>query len=303
MSAPANSAPLEVAAALERLPVAIAATARAGTIDYANAHFCRLVGLAAAPTGVDIAHLRTGATSRVRVDMRAALLTGEMWQAETALMTAQGVCHVLESAYPVPDAAGRVVRIVHFFHELAVLRQVDALGRLAFYDALTALPNRSLFEERMIAAIAPARRSHKPLAVVYTDVEHFNCVNLVLDRDAGDTLLRLIALRMQHTLRASDAIARIESDEFAVLLNDVSSPAEALRTAEKLRRACSGWYEAAGHEYSVTLSVGVGILTAHETAQDLLTRAQAAMYRDKAARRDGYDRHARFIGTRYPLDR
>lgn len=304
MPAPAASALVaNLAAALEMLPIAIVATAPAGKIEYTNPHFRRLVGVSEQQAiGRDLAQFRASATPRLRVDRRSALIAGEPWQGESTLAVVGGRCHVLESAYPVQDEAGRVVRVLHFFHELSSLSEAAELGRFAFYDVLTALPNRNLFEERLIAAVASSRRTRKALAVVHTDVENFDCVNIVLDRQAGDQLLRLIARRLQHTLRASDSVARLGGDELAILLPDVESSDEALRTAEKLRRACSGWYEASGREYSVSLSVGVSFLANDDTARDLMTRAEAAMYRDKAARRDGYYLQARFVGTRYPLD-
>jgi diguanylate cyclase (GGDEF)-like protein/PAS domain S-box-containing protein len=294
--------PSDVALALERLPIGVVATAAAGQIAYTNPHFCRLVGHApAALSGVDLAQLRHHPAPQVRLAMRSAHLAGETWQGETALQTQRGVRHVLESAYPVLDDGGRVTGSIHFFHELSALSASESLSRLAFYDSVTGLPNRSLLEERLAAELAATRRSGKAFAVIYSDIEHFDCVNVVLDRVAGDDLLRLIARRMQHTLRASDTIARIGGDEFAVLLPHAGGTDASLRIGEKLRRACSGWYEAAGRDYSVTLSVGVSVFSGDHKPDDLLARAEGAMYRDKAARRDGYYMEARFIGARYPL--
>jgi diguanylate cyclase (GGDEF)-like protein/PAS domain S-box-containing protein len=291
----------DVALTLEYVSIGVVATGAGGQIAYANPHFCRLVGhSSAALIGVAIAQLRRH-PPRIRVEMMSALLAGETWQGETVLQTPRGVRHVLESAYPALDEARRVTGTIHFFHELGALAALESLGRLAFYDSVTGLPSRSLFEERLSAEIGMTRRSGKTLAVLYSDVEHFDCVNVVLDRDAGDDLLRLMARRMQHTLRASDTIARIGGDEFAVLLPHAAGAEVAFRIGEKVRRACSGWYEAAGRDYSVTLSIGASIYSGAETAHDLLARAEGAMYRDKATRRDAYYMEARFIGARYRL--
>src|SRR5215203_541282 len=117
MLAPADSALLaDLAAALEMLPIAIVATAPAGTIEYANPHFRGLIAVSAQePIGSDLAQFRTSATPRLRVERRSRLIAGQPWQGESTLATARGTCHVLESAYPVQDEAGRVVRVVHFF--------------------------------------------------------------------------------------------------------------------------------------------------------------------------------------------
>jgi diguanylate cyclase (GGDEF)-like protein len=211
---------------------------------------------------------------------------------------------MLESCYPVQDEAGRVSRVIHFFHDLTALRRAKNLTRLAFYDGVTGLPNRSLFHERLIAAIEAAARSRKGLAVLYSDVEHFNCINMVLDHDAGDELLRLIASRMRHILRASDAIARVGGDEFAVILPQVATVDAALHTSDKLRRACGGWYEAAGKQYSVNVSVGLGLYPRDgESAETLLRSAETAMYRVKAGNREAYAVQARYTGTPYDVTR
>lgn len=296
-----RTTPSTVTLALERVSVGIVATGVTGQIAYANPHFCRLVGHAsAALQAVDIAELKLQPEPGLYLRMRSALLAGDTWQGETALQTPHGTRHVLESVCPVLDEARRLTGSIHFFHELSALAAGGSLTRLAFYDGVSGLPNRSLLEERIAAELAAIRRRGKQLAVLYCDIEHFDCVNVVLDRDAGDELLRLIARRMQHALRASDAIARMGGDEFAVMLPDAADEA-ALRIGEKLRRVCSGWYEAGGRDYNVTLSVGVSVCLAHDTPADLLARAEGAMYRDKASRRDAYYAQARAIGARYPL--
>ena len=154
---------------LERICVAVAATGTAGDVTYANPHFCRLVGhSSAALRGVHLRELRGETAPRIRLRMRSALLAGETWQGETALQTPHAVRHVLESACPVLDEAGRLTAVVHFFHELSALGAIENLNRLAFYDSVTGLPNRSLFEERLAAEIAATRRSGRPPAVLYS---------------------------------------------------------------------------------------------------------------------------------------
>ncbi|MDB5903477.1 MAG: hypothetical protein JWM26_2355 [Betaproteobacteria bacterium] len=298
----ANAERLALGAALEAMRIGVAAT-RAGRIDYANRHLCRLLGLTAEElSGLDLAQFRLGAPARLRVDIRSAIDAGDTWQGEVALETRQGARHMLESCYPQQDAGGGVVRVLHFFHELSVLRSAHTLSRHVLRDRVTGLPNRGLLDEALLTHIAAARRERNVLAVLYTDVEQFNCVNLVLDRDAGDALLRMIAERMRQSLRQSDTVARVGGDEFAVIMPRVADPTTVVM-AEKLRRACSGWYEAQGKQHSVHVSVGSSVYPADgETVEELLRAAEASMYRIKAAGRQIYGLLAPCVGVRYPID-
>jgi diguanylate cyclase (GGDEF)-like protein/PAS domain S-box-containing protein len=299
---PANVERLALGAALEAMPIGIAAT-RSGKIDYANRHLCRVLGLTAEElSGLDIAQFRSGAPARLRVEIRSAVEAGDTWQGETALETRDGPRHMLESCYPEQGPGGGVVRVLHFFHELSVLQTAGTLSRHVLRDRVTGLPSRGLFDEALRAHIAAALRERTVLAVLYTDVEQFNCVNLVLDRDAGDALLRLIAERIRLSLRQSDVLARVGGDEFAIIVPRVTDPAT-ITMAEKLRRACSGWYEAHGKQHSVRLSVGTSVYPADgDTVEELLRTAEASMYRIKAAGRQLYPLLAPGVGTRYALD-
>ena len=299
--------PAAFAAAMERIAMGIAVTAPSGRIDHANAWLCRLLGLTAAElSGLHLAQFRLRDTMRLRMEIRRAGLAGDTWQDEIELYAGGGLARpMLESVYPLHDAAGRVVQVLHFFHDAAALRYAGRLARRAFHDPLTGLPNRHLLTDRIQSLIAVAQLCRRALvAVLYLDVENLQRVNERLGRETGDELLREIALRIERALRKSDTIARVGGDEFAILLGEAASAHLAVRTAEKVLRACTGWYEHGNAQHSVTFRVGVAVYPRDGlTPEALVHSAEAAMYAAKAARRDAFPEGEPCSGNRYCLGR
>jgi diguanylate cyclase (GGDEF)-like protein len=155
----------------------------------------------------------------------------------------------------------------------------------AVHDALTGLPNRALFADRVEHGLARARRRRTRVAVLFCDLDHFKVVNDSLGHHAGDQLLRQVSTRLRGALRATDTVARLGGDEFAVCLPYLHSAAEAGAIAGKLLAVLSAPFELV--EMSVTLSASIGVAFSGEHGQDpsiLLQRADIAMYRAKRAR-------------------
>jgi diguanylate cyclase (GGDEF)-like protein/PAS domain S-box-containing protein len=207
-------------------------------------------------------------------------------------------------AFPV-SARGHRLGVMEFFGQnikqpdpelLAVTRSLgsqigqfmvrkDAEEKVRFvatHDALTALPNRVMFGQRLEHALAQAQRHGRRLAVLFLDLDRFKLINDTLGHDYGDALLREVAKRLQQSLRASDTVARLGGDEFVVLLEDVSDPILVATVAQKIIAAVAEGYVLAGREYHVTASVGAS--TYPDDAADaptLLKNADLAMYRAK----------------------
>jgi diguanylate cyclase (GGDEF)-like protein len=153
---------------------------------------------------------------------------------------------------------------------------------LALHDALTDLPNRTLFADRVEQAIALAERSQSTGAILVLDVDHFKDVNDTLGHHAGDRLLRDAAERLRSAVRSSDTVARLGGDEFAVLLNDVSGVDGATKVAEQIRAALALPVELEGIDVEVEPSIGIVLFPEHgSTPDDLLQRADVAMYEAK----------------------
>jgi diguanylate cyclase (GGDEF)-like protein/PAS domain S-box-containing protein len=159
-------------------------------------------------------------------------------------------------------------------------RLEQQLRHQAFHDALTGLPNRALFGDRLGHALARIARSGGPLAVLLLDLDGFKTVNDTLGHAAGDQLLAVVAERLRATVRPADTVARLGGDEFVVLLEDAAAPGEAVTVAERLLAALGAPVALPGHNAPIPASASVGIVTTADsaTAGDLLRDADIAMY-------------------------
>jgi diguanylate cyclase (GGDEF)-like protein/PAS domain S-box-containing protein len=174
------------------------------------------------------------------------------------------------------------------------------LQHLAQHDALTGLPNRELFHDRLQTALARARREHSRLALLYIDLDRFKQVNDALGHAAGDLLLREVGLRLRQCVRESDTIGRIGGDEFLVLLPTIDQPADAARVAAKIRHALNRPFELDGELASISSSIGIAVCPEHgDGKQELIQRADRAMY---AAKQRGGDQSVLATATRDARD-
>jgi len=160
----------------------------------------------------------------------------------------------------------------------------------AHHDALTSLPNRTLFYDRLIHELARARRHDgRRLAVLFLDLDQFKVVNDTLGHAAGDRLLIEIAGRLLQTVRESDTVARVGGDEFTLLLPGIDRAEDAARTAQKILEAVSRPIEIGDHPLYVTTSIGISLYPADgEEPEALLSSADIAMYRAKEQGRNGF---------------
>jgi diguanylate cyclase (GGDEF)-like protein len=156
-------------------------------------------------------------------------------------------------------------------------KTVNTMAHQALHDALTGLPNRLLFGDRLSHALERAERSGSEVAVLFLDLDRFKTVNDSLGHAAGDDLLCTVAERVATCMRSADTAARLGGDEFAVLLEDLTSSTEAVRVAERIVEALRAPIAVAGREIFVSTSIGIAT-----GAGDLLRQADVAMYRAKA---------------------
>ncbi|MEO7577759.1 MAG: EAL domain-containing protein [Massilia sp.] len=190
---------------------------------------------------------------------------------------------------PLADEGGNYTHWVAVEREISQRKTSEAkIHRLAFYDALTGLPNRSLLMNRIEHLLAGAARSASCGALMFVDLDHFKHINDARGHATGDALLRIAATRMAGLLRKGDTVARIGGDEFVVLLaglsEDLASAGkDAARLAEKVRGAISANFDIDGQSYRCSASIGVTMLPRGGLeAADLLREADIAMYRAKA---------------------
>ena len=166
----------------------------------------------------------------------------------------------------------------------------EELSRQAFYDSLTGLANRALFDDRMQHALAHAGRRGQRLAVLLLDLDGFKIINDSLGHQAGDQVLVMVAQRIEACCRMSDTVARLGGDEFAVLLEEDVDEDAAKSVATRLLKILREPFLVKGREMTVGGSIGIAI---HEEAagstEDLLRDADAAMYCAKSRGRDRYE--------------
>ncbi|MBI5891245.1 MAG: PAS domain S-box protein [Nitrosomonadales bacterium] len=188
----------------------------------------------------------------------------------------------------VKNERGDTTQYVAIFSDITARKQEEELIRsMAFYDALTQLPNRRLFLERLQAALAASERYNDFGAILFIDLDRFKQLNDTFGHDYGDLLLVELAERIKSCVREIDTVARMGGDEFVVLLESTSSEREdaahnAGMVAEKIREILSYPYQLREHEHLSSPSIGISLYHANDLPMDvLLKHADAAMYRSK----------------------
>jgi len=184
---------------------------------------------------------------------------------------------------PVHDENGKVTHFIGIINDVTASKQrSDHLEHEVNHDGLTGLANRTLLWDRLDHAVHLAHRHQSAVAVVLIDLDNFKLINDTYGHDAGDAVLKVVARRLQATVRDSDTVARLSGDEFVLVLVDQPSPRFTLRMMERLRRALVAPVSFNGREIALGASLGVATYP-HDgsLAADLLRTADMAMYRAK----------------------
>jgi diguanylate cyclase (GGDEF)-like protein/PAS domain S-box-containing protein len=168
-------------------------------------------------------------------------------------------------------------------------RFVHTLAHQSDHDTATGLPNRHLLGDRLTQAIAQATRNKTMLAVLLIDLDQFKRINDAVGHQRGDELLRLVADRLAHTVRAGDTVARWSGDEFVVLAAEPVDEDDAARLMRRIADALVETVDTDGHDVRLTCSIGATLYPRDgKDAETLLRNADTAMHRAKAAGRDGF---------------
>ena len=184
-------------------------------------------------------------------------------------------------------------------HLIAIVRDItqqrhdeEEIRRLAFFDPLTGLPNRRLLMDRLKQGMATSARTGKHGALMFLDLDHFKLLNDTQGHDVGDMLLQQTAARLSACVRDGDSVARLGGDEFVVLLESLSAHAHEAATqaeavASKLLEAFAAPYKLEGYNHEGTTSIGIVVFLGDlQSKDDLLKKADLAMYQGKAAGRN-----------------
>jgi diguanylate cyclase (GGDEF)-like protein/PAS domain S-box-containing protein len=163
----------------------------------------------------------------------------------------------------------------------------EKIRQLAYHDALTGLPNRILFNDRLTVAVAQAHRQSQKVGLIFIDLDHFKTINDTLGHGVGDQLLKAVADRVCACVREGDTLARLGGDEFTLLLPGLVQASDAVRVAEKVLGAMRAPFTLGSNEVAVTASLGVSIYPDDGAeVEALLKNSDVAMYRAKERGRD-----------------
>ena len=193
----------------------------------------------------------------------------------------------------VRDGDGVVTHYVSALTDMSAHKAAqEEIRHLAFYDALTGLPNRRLLHDRLRVAIASSGRTERQGALLFIDLDNFKTLNDTLGHDMGDRLLQQVGLRLSSCVREGDTVARLGGDEFVVMLENLGErPEEAAGQSrivgEKILSVLNRPYQLPGHDYHNTPSVGITLFGGQQVGIDeLMKRADLAMYEAKASGRN-----------------
>ncbi len=183
----------------------------------------------------------------------------------------------------VRDGQDRPLYLIGQIEDITERRALrERLAYAAIHDPLTSLPNRELFMDRLEVALRRAERAGHEVTVMFLDLDRFKLINDSLGHDVGDQVLQAVAGRLSSAMRSSDTLARFGGDEFTILCEDVNDDNDALEVAQRLVAAMGQPLSLPGGEVFVSLSVGIALSRAAETATLVLRNADIAMYRAKA---------------------
>jgi len=217
-------------------------------------------------------------------------LGGRRVEFEAVSRTLQGPRHLHTIYLPDVRDDGRVRGIFTLSSDVSAQKDVEReLQRLARVDTLTGLANRRQFDELLEQALARYRRSRRPLALIYLDIDRFKSINDTHGHGVGDAVLREFARRLEAGLRETDVAARLSGDEFVVMLDGLAVRDEAIAVAHKLLQAIRVPMALPGRTLDVSSSMGLAWLdgTVDVDAQALMVRADRALYRAKEGGRNG----------------
>ncbi len=267
-----------------------------GVILRVNQAFTRLTGYSAAEVvGKTPELLRSGRHDRIFYEqMYNVLQEKHYWQGEMWNLRKNGKVYadwLTVSAVTAPD--GQITHYVGTFSDITKDREAEAeIHRLAYYDALTQLPNRRLLQDRLGQALAATSRNGHCGAILFLDLDNFKMLNDTRGHEVGDLLLVEVARRLQACVRAGDTVARPGGDEFVILLEDLSGEIEEAATqskqlGDKMREAVALPYHLRDCEYHCTASIGIGLFCDNNVSiEELLMHADLSMYQAKDAGRN-----------------
>ncbi|MFS0918257.1 EAL domain-containing protein [Brevibacillus sp. 179-C 1.1 NHS] len=192
---------------------------------------------------------------------------------------------------PITDQEGNVTKLLLVTRDVTDRkRSEETIHHLAYHDALTDLPNRRMYVQQLSKEMMQAKRFQSTLAVLFLDMDRFKDVNDSFGHDVGDLLLVEAAKRLQGCLKPGDVVARLGGDEFTVMQTQLQDRSEAAALAEQIMNQLQRPFELDGHVFNVSCSIGIALYPQDgDNPEDLLKRADTALYTVKSRGKNGYD--------------
>ncbi len=288
---------------------------------YFSEEVCRIIGVApgnCAVTRQTLTNLiHPDDQGRVLQAFEAALRGEQAYDVEFRISLPDGSARIIhEQAEVTPNEKGSAGRIEGTLQDLTERRHAEErIKYLAYFDCLTGLPNRQSFAEQVSHALRWARRSKKPLALLFMDIDNFKSINDSLGHPAGDQLLRQFAARITQTVRGSDFLARpledqhelrvyrFGGDEFTLLLTDLKHEEDAAIVARRILGSSEMAIQVGGHELYATASIGISVFPSDgDDARSLLRNADSAMYHAKQKGKNTFEFYTESL-TQISLER
>ena len=280
--------------AVETSGEAIFLTDREGIITYVNPEFTRLYGYSAEEViGKTTPRILKSGTMQPRdyENFWKTILNKQIVRGEFVNKAKDGrVLNIDGSANPVFDNNGNIIGFLAIQRDISDRKKAEQhLDYLAYHDALTGLPNRSLFYDRLRQAVAQANRYKRIVAVMLLDLDKFKEINDTLGHNIGDLLLQAIAKRLTSYLRKVDTVSRFGGDEFAFIITEIIHVQGAERVTSKILASFFQPFTIDGHEISIGASLGVSLYPDHgDNVDELVKKADSAMYHAKDQGRNNF---------------
>lgn len=280
----------------EYAPIGMAIQSLQGSFLRVNQGLCEPLGYSAEELlGKSFADLIHPEELEAFLNQQQHLLADEIncFQMESRYLAKDGhVVYALLKMVLVRDLMGQPLHLLGQFVDISDRKQVEQqLVHDAFHDALTGLPNRAMFLERVSTALKRIKRyPHQLFAVLFLDIDRFKIVNDSMGPVMGDRLLMAIADKLNQCLRSTDMVARLGGDEFSILLEDIKDIKDATKVADRILELLGSPFTLNGYEVVTTASIGIAMLSpTYEQAEQVLRDADIAMYRAKRAGKARYE--------------
>ncbi len=304
----------------ESSPVGIFRCDRNSRCRYVNRRWREITGLTTTQAASDgwLSAVHPDELDQVTRLWQLAVAEGQVFRSECRFRRPRGVTTwVFVQAEPVYDMQQQLSGYIGSVTDISDRKRTEEeIRRIAYYDALTKLPNRAFFLEQLRRNIESAKRTDRKSALLFCDLDNFKDVNDSLGHDKGDLLLQGIAERLSACIRKGDTLGRLGGDEFVLLLPKVESSRDAVMVARKIKDELARPFNLDGHEVYTSPSIGIAFYPDDgDTVNSLLKRADMAMYAAKARGRNRYqffseDMHQRAVdrmqleaGLRQALER